>query len=187
MRSGLARQGEQIYKANGCNYCHSQQVRAKGFGSDVERGWGGRNGVVQSVDQDYLYDYPVMLGTQRVGPDLANIGLRQTNLTTLLLHIYQPSLTMPGSIMPPYPYLFDKHKLAFGEKASDDALPLSAETEAGYEVVPTPQARALAAYLLSLRSEAVLFEAPPFPPKTNSVAKAQTNAPVAAMTNAPAK
>ena len=34
---------------------------------------------VQSVDQDYLYDRPVMLGSQRVGPDLANIGRRQTN------------------------------------------------------------------------------------------------------------
>jgi len=40
MRSGLARQGEQVYRANGCFYCHTEQVRSKGFGADVERGWG---------------------------------------------------------------------------------------------------------------------------------------------------
>ena len=65
MRPGMARQGEQVYRANGCFYCHTQQVRPRGFGSDVERGWGGRTGDVQSVDEDYLYDQPVMLGTQR--------------------------------------------------------------------------------------------------------------------------
>src|SRR5271165_2082956 len=77
MRPGLARQGEQVYRANGCYYCHSQQVRPRGFGSDTERGWGARGGRVQSVDEDYLYDRPVMLGSQRVGSDLTNIGLRQ--------------------------------------------------------------------------------------------------------------
>src|SRR5450631_4032164 len=79
MRPGLARQGEQVYRANGCFYCHSEQVRPKGFGADYERQWGARKGIVQSVDQDYLYDLPVMLGNQRVGPDLANIGARETN------------------------------------------------------------------------------------------------------------
>ena len=184
MRPGLARQGEQIYRANGCFYCHSEQVRPKGFGTDVERGWGARTGKVQSVDQDYLYDRPVMLGNQRVGPDLANIGFRQTNEMALLLHIYNPRLSMPNSVMPPYRFLFGMNKLKPGEKPSTNALPEIAGAPTGYEILPKPEAHALAAYLLSLRETTVLFEAPPAPlPKTNAPAAAgKTPA-----TNAPAK
>ena len=39
-RPGLARQGADVYRAHGCAACHSQQVRAKGFGADLDRGWG---------------------------------------------------------------------------------------------------------------------------------------------------
>ena len=118
MRPGMARQGEQVYRANGCFYCHSQQVRPEGFGTDTERGWGGRPGPVQSVAEDYLYDRPAMLGTQRIGPDLANIGVRQTNEMELLKHIYDPRISMPKSVMPPYRYLFHTRKLKLGEKPS---------------------------------------------------------------------
>jgi cytochrome c oxidase cbb3-type subunit 2 len=189
MRPGLARQGEQIYRANGCFYCHSEQVRPKGFGSDVQRGWGARAGKVQSVDQDYLYDRPVMLGTQRVGPDLANIGARQTNETALLLHLYNPQAVMPGSVMPPYRFLFEKKALKFGAKPSTNALPSVAGAPVGFEILPKPEARALAAYLLSLHSQAILFETPP-PPGTNAPKAVLTNAPAAAAkpaTNTPAK
>jgi cytochrome c oxidase cbb3-type subunit 2 len=186
MRPGLARQGEQIYRANGCFYCHTQQVRPKGYGSDVERGWGARPGLVQSVNQDYLYDRPVMLGTQRVGPDLANIGLRQPDAALLYKHLYDPRLVSPGSVMPPYRFLFEVRKLGLGEKPSLEALPAEVGAAAGYEILPTDDARALVAYLLSLHSEAVLYEAPP--PKTNKVAAASsTNTPAAgASSNAPA-
>ncbi len=197
MRPGLARQGEQVYRANGCYYCHSQQVRPKGFGSDFERQWGARQGVVQSVDQDYLYDRPAMLGTQRVGPDLTNIGLRQTNQVLLLQHLYDPRLTMPKSLMPPYRFLFEKRRLKFGEKPSEDTVSVGNEVAAGYEVVPTDDARALVAYLLSLHSDAVLFETPPFPGAKKAVAAPpSTNAPAGAVpaatnaippTNSPAK
>jgi cytochrome c oxidase cbb3-type subunit 2 len=185
---GMAAQGEHVYRANGCFYCHSQQVRPKGFGADFERHWGGRASIVQSVNQDYLYDHTVMLGNQRVGPDLMNIGLRQpnqTNVTMLLLHIYNPQLTMPKSVMPPYHFLFEKRKLAFGEKPSEDALPLpESELKPGYEVVPTDDAQALAAYLLSRRADAILYETPPFKVATNAVTHlSSTNAP---STNAPA-
>src|SRR5258708_39429309 len=128
MRPGMARQGEQIYRANGCFYCHTRQVRPRGFGTDVERGWGARAGEVQSVSQDYLYDRPVMLGSQRVGPDLANIGVRQPDAASLLKHLYSPQLVTPGSVMPPYKFLFKVSKLKVGEKPSTDALDLGNET-----------------------------------------------------------
>jgi len=71
-RSGMAERGRKIYAANGCVYCHSQQVRADYAASDIERKWGQR----RSAPRDYLFDRPVLLGKMRVGPDLANIGKR---------------------------------------------------------------------------------------------------------------
>jgi cytochrome c oxidase cbb3-type subunit II len=190
MRPGMARQGEQIYRANGCFYCHTEQVRPADYGSDIARGWGGRTGKVQSVAQDYLYDTPVMLGSMRIGPDLANEGRRQTNEMVLLLHLYDPrnpQFGVPGSVMPPYKFLFQTRKLRPGRAPDADALPIQG-LAANEEVVPTDDARALVAYLTSLHSDAVLFETPPpAPPPTN--APAGTNAVTstnAASTNASA-
>jgi cytochrome c oxidase cbb3-type subunit 2 len=153
-RGGQAAQGAAVYRAQGCAECHTQQVRPKGEGVDYERGWGRR----RSVAQDYIGDYPILLGQQRVGPDLANIGLRSTDVTTHLKHLYNPQLTAPGSMMPPYAFLFEKHKLAPGQQPSPNALP--ADTSPGDEIMPRPEAQALVAYLLSLRADVPLFEAP---------------------------
>jgi cytochrome c oxidase cbb3-type subunit 2 len=92
-RPGLARQGAEGYRANGCVYCHSQQVRP--FGADLER-WGKR----RTVAADYLFDYPVLLGSQRIGPDLANIGVRPRSEEWHLLHLYDPRSVVPNSTMP---------------------------------------------------------------------------------------
>jgi cytochrome c oxidase cbb3-type subunit 2 len=188
MRPGDARQGEQVYRANGCFYCHSQQVRPKGFGADEKLGCNGRSGMEQSVAEDYLYDQPTMLGSQRVGPDLTNIGLRQTNEVELLKHLYNPRFSMPKSVMPPYRYLFETRKLKAGEKLSEGAF--TNGVPAGYVALPKDEARELAAYLISLHSEGILFDTPPpLPPPTNAVAGASaTNATAAKpATNAPVK
>jgi cbb3-type cytochrome oxidase cytochrome c subunit len=71
-KSGMAERGRKIYAANGCVYCHSQQVRADYAASDIERKWGTR----RSAPRDYLFERPVLLGKMRVGPDLSNIGKR---------------------------------------------------------------------------------------------------------------
>jgi cytochrome c oxidase cbb3-type subunit 2 len=153
---GSAVFGREVYRANGCIYCHSQQVRAADFGADIARGWGKR----RSVSRDYLYDKPVFLGTMRTGPDLANIGMRQPSVNWHLSHIYNPQITSKGSIMPPHPFLFDMRKI--GHKPSADALKLSGQfaPQRGYEVVPTADAKNLVAYLLSLRADVALPEAP---------------------------
>jgi len=185
---GAAHQGEQVYRANGCYYCHSQQVRPADFGTDVARGWGGRSGAVQSVAEDYLYAHPAMLGTRRVGPDLANVGLRHTNELEILQHIYNPRALMRGSMMPSYRYLFVTRSLKPGERPSPQAINIPG-IPAGTEVVPTVEAHQLAEYLLSLHSQAILFETPPPPaPPTNAAAGKATNAPAAApATNSAAK
>ena len=71
-KSGMAERGRQIYAANGCAYCHSQQVRADYAASDIERKWGVR----RSAPRDYIFERPAMLGKTRKGPDLSNIGKR---------------------------------------------------------------------------------------------------------------
>ena len=71
-QSGMFARGEHVYAANGCVYCHSQQVRADYIATDIERKWGNR----RSAPRDYIFERPVFLGKMRMGQDLANIGAR---------------------------------------------------------------------------------------------------------------
>jgi cbb3-type cytochrome oxidase cytochrome c subunit len=126
-------------------------------GPDIARGWGVR----RTVAADYLYDSPVLLGSQRVGPDLANVGARLPDVNWQLAHLYSPQAFVKGSPMPPYRFLFEKKKLAQGAQPSGDAVKfLNGAGEPGYEIVPKSEARQLVAYLLSLRAETPIFEAP---------------------------
>jgi cbb3-type cytochrome oxidase cytochrome c subunit len=71
-QSGMVARGARVYAANGCNYCHSQQVRADYSAADIERKWGDR----RSAPRDYIFERPVFLAKMRMGQDLANIGAR---------------------------------------------------------------------------------------------------------------
>lgn len=156
-RNGEAQQGAELYRSLGCVYCHTQQVRPEGFGSDLTRGWGKR----RSVSRDYIHERIVMLGTSRTGPDLTNIGERQSDYSWHFLHLYNPQITSKGSVMPPYPFLFEKRRI-LGGVSSESALKLSGEFAPGegWEVVPTPAARQLVEYLRSLKASVDLPEAP---------------------------
>jgi cytochrome c oxidase cbb3-type subunit 2 len=135
--------GRQVYIANGCIYCHSQQPRDSVQAPDDERGWGRA-----SVAADYHYDKPHLLGTMRTGPDLFNIGARQPSVDWHLGHLYQPRAYVAGSIMPAYPYLFEvKDKLDEGDRVV--TLPRG-HTPAGKVVVARQEALDLVAYLVGL-------------------------------------
>ena len=135
--------GREVYIANGCVYCHTQQPRPKGFAPDFDRGWGRA-----TVAGDYAYDKPHLLGTMRTGPDLFNIGARQPSEDWHLGHLYQPRAYVPGSIMPGYPFLFEiKPKADPGEPVV--TLPPQVAPASGV-VVATPEARDLVQYLLGL-------------------------------------
>jgi cbb3-type cytochrome oxidase cytochrome c subunit len=150
-------------------------------GADISRGWGRR----RTVAQDYVYDSVVQPGIRRAGPDLTNVGARRADPNWQLRHLYAPQTEVKGSTMPPYRFLFEKRKLQPGQSPASDAIPfatagitldVSKDTgPIGWEIVPTDEARALVAYLLSLRADAPLFEAPVTPisaptPATNAVA-----------------
>jgi hypothetical protein len=124
-------------------------------GADISRHWGMRH----SVAEDFLWDTPVQLGSVRVGPDLSNVGMRY-DVNWQLAHLYAPRSESKTSTMPPFHFLFTVQKI--GTEPSPDALQLPAEfaPPAGYEVVPSDDAKNLAAYLVSLRADVPLYDAP---------------------------
>lgn len=140
-------QGRASYVSLGCMYCHSQQPRDRAFAPDEARGWGR-----PSTPGDYAHDYPHQLGTMRTGPDLFNIGARQPSADWHLVHLYEPRALVPWSIMPAYPFLFERKV----RPSPDDVLvklPPGAERPedlAKGVLVARPEARALVAYLRSL-------------------------------------
>jgi cbb3-type cytochrome c oxidase subunit III len=137
--------GRDIYVAEGCSYCHTQQVRP--LSGD---GIFGR----PSTPGDYAYQTPELLGTERNGPDLSNVGARQSSSVWQYIHLYEPRAVVPQSIMPAFPWLFQVVEKA---PPGDQQVPLppSVAPRQGV-VVPTADGKALVAYLLSLKQ-------PPFP------------------------
>jgi cytochrome c oxidase cbb3-type subunit 2 len=96
-KSGMVERGRRIYAANGCIYCHSQQVRPDYAASDIDRKWGAR----RSAPRDYLFDRPVQLGKERMGPDLANIGKRATAEEEKAPATAGASVSPPGGAVSP--------------------------------------------------------------------------------------
>jgi cytochrome c oxidase cbb3-type subunit II len=135
--------GREVYVADGCMYCHSQQPRDRNFAPDEARGWGR-----PSTPGDYAYDYPHQLGTMRTGPDLFNIGARQPSVEWHLTHLYSPRAVVPGSLMPAHRFLFEE-KVVAGPKDTVVKMP-DGKGPPGQVVVATPDALALVAYLRAL-------------------------------------
>lgn len=123
--------GREVYVREGCLYCHSQQVRFNDETNETLRPDHvfGR----PSHEGDYVHDAPALLGTERQGPDLRWEGDRQPSNAWHYRHLWNPQLTSAGSIMPSFSYLFLAN--------STDNRPL-----------PAPDAEALVAYLLALKT-----------------------------------
>ncbi len=112
--------GKEVYQREGCWYCHTQQVRnlleetqRYGMGEEETFKRFGVRALIQappSQPGEYVYDKPHLLGTRRVGPDLARVGGKYDN-TWQFNHLRDPRSTSPGSIMPSYTWLFDKNGL----------------------------------------------------------------------------
>ena len=280
--SGMVQQGRQVYAANGCIYCHSRQLRPDYAAADLDRErdagpsprpkWGSR----RSAPRDYVFDRPLLLGEERMGPDLADLakaapgteenppapaasapaaspaapaqssapaakpaasGAPATSPAANAAapkpgasvapsaspapaaaaanpsptpnpngippayseawhhrHLYSPQSMSPenrDSIMPAYRFLYEKRRIS-GE-LSADALPLTGPDAppAGWEVVPTYEAKCLVAYLMAQDQSHPLKEvksAPGAAPAAASSPAAQQGAPAAApAAAAPAK
>lgn len=90
--------GRAIYAREGCAYCHTQQVR---FTEADEARFGA-----PTLAWESRRDYPHMLGTRRIGPDLSRAaGTRSEDWH--LVHLFAPRDVVPESVMPSYRHLFN--------------------------------------------------------------------------------
>ena len=279
-QSGMVLQGRQVYAANGCIYCHSRQLRPDYASADLDRErdagpsprpkWGAR----RSAPRDYVFDRPLLLGEERMGPDLADLAKAapgtEENLPAPAAstpaaspaapaqppapaakpatsgapatspaanaappkpgpssapgaspapaaaavnpsptpnpngipppyseawhhrHLYSPQSMSPenrDSIMPAYRFLYEKRRIT-GERSAD-ALPLTGPDAppAGWEVVPTYEAKCLVAYLMAQDQSHPLKEvksAPGAAPAAAGSPAAQPGAPAASPAASPA-
>ena len=140
--------GMNIYVAEGCLYCHTQQVRPL----DVDTPFGRPSApgdYARLRPQDIWRMTPEILGTERTGPDLSNTASRQPSDTWQFIHLYNPRAVVKDSVMQAYPWLFETKQ----NPASDDVVvpvPQEYAPRKG-KVVATQKAKDLVAYLLSLK------------------------------------
>lgn len=141
--------GAPVYAANGCALCHTQLIRPTYAGTDMYRkDWAGvpanaAEGIEDSRRETNPFDFAgekfAYIGQGRVGQDLSNVAIRagryaaEDNITPeqwLLNHLYNPRDYDYKSVCPSVSFMFD---------GSADS--------------PKPEAKALAAYLLSMRKD----------------------------------
>ena len=149
--SGMAKQGAEEYAALGCVSCHTQQVRRVEAGFDVDRGWGKR----PSAPRDYVLQEHVLLGNSRIGPDLANLGLRGYTDQWLHQHLFEPQTLFPSSLCPPSPFLYNEIN---DPKPSDLEITSQDNTKDIRHIRPLVRANRLIAYLQSLKQDYELPE-----------------------------
>ena len=95
----LELEGREVYINEGCNACHTQMIRP--FRSETERyGEFSKSG-------EFIYDRPHLWGSKRTGPDIHRIGRKYPD-SWHYNHMLEPESMSPGSIMPAYPWLFER-------------------------------------------------------------------------------
>lgn len=149
-----------VYISEGCVACHTQQVR----NIEMDQVWGSRPSVpadyaVSKKRFDFWRQSPSVLGSERTGPDLTDIGKRQSSETWHLMHLFNPRSVVNASVMPSYPWLFTQKKES--DVDSDDvvvSLPEKYYNREGYSVVATEDALNLVEYLKSLKQHSLTEE-----------------------------
>jgi cytochrome c oxidase cbb3-type subunit I/II len=94
--SALELEGRDLYIREGCNVCHSQQVRP--FKTETDR-----YGALSTAGEG-VYDRPFLWGSRRTGPDLARVGGKYPD-SWHWLHFQDPRRIEPRSNMPAFAFL----------------------------------------------------------------------------------
>lgn len=142
--------GKAVFIANGCVACHTQQVRNVA----MDKPWGDRPGLAADYAgihrTDIWRNTATLMGTERTGPDLTNIGNRQPSKDWNLVHLFNPRIVVKESIMPAYSWLFTTKK---DPEKNDIIVNVPAEFSNGEDgkVIATREALYLIAYLQSLK------------------------------------
>lgn len=142
--------GKNLFIANGCVACHTQQVR----NIEMDKVWGSRPSMAADyagmVRTDTWRNTATLMGTERTGPDLIDIGNRQPSKDWNLVHLFNPRIVVKQSIMPAYPWLFEFK----AEPAENDVVVNVPDTYLNGKEgkwVATNDALYLVAYLQSLK------------------------------------
>lgn len=146
--------GKMVYISEGCQACHTQQVRSNA----IDQPWGERPSIPADYSQNTRMNFwrntASVLGSERTGPDLTNIGNRQPGALWHLLHLYNPRAVVKESIMPAYPWMFrEVDDVRTGDRAIN--LPDEFAPKNGKKVITTQRVEDLIAYLVSLKQAPV--------------------------------
>jgi cytochrome c oxidase cbb3-type subunit II len=149
---GEALKGKEVFIANGCVACHTQQVR----NIDMDNVWGARPSIAAdyagSHRMSWWMNSATLMGTERTGPDLTNIGNRLPSEDWHLVHLFNPRTVVEESIMPSYPWLFEVKEMATkGDRIVN--VPVALLQRKTDVVVAKEEALQLVAYLQSLKQQ----------------------------------
>jgi len=125
----LERLGRAVYQREGCWYCHSQYVRPV---ADEDQRWGP----VSQVGE-YAHDWPHLLSTRRIGPDLTRVGLKYSDHWHYAHH-WSPTTVVPDSIMPDFRWLFRTVAVRVVDTDGQPALADSAALRAVFDFSARP-------------------------------------------------
>ncbi len=148
--AGDALAGKLVYISEGCVGCHSQQVR----NVEMDKVFGSRPGMAAdyaNIGRTSIWqNTATLMGTERTGPDLTNVGARQPGIDWNLLHLYNPRLVVAQSIMPSYEWLFE---IKLQPAKSDIVVMVPPDFLQGKpgKVVAKKEALQLVAYIQSLK------------------------------------
>jgi mono/diheme cytochrome c family protein len=118
--------GRELFYSNGCNYCHTQYVRAE----DTAMGPVSEGG-------NYVFDNPMILGSERTGPDLSYVG-RKRSETWEIEHLKDPRQFSPLSIMPSFEFIpvedlsaIAAYLFSLGDRVAQECMILPPDVYAG--------------------------------------------------------
>lgn len=158
--SGDEKAGKLIYIAEGCVGCHSQQVR----NIEMDKVFGKRPGMAAdyaNIGRTSIWqNTATLMGTERTGPDLTDVGNRQSSVDWNLMHLYQPRSVVPQSIMPSYQWLFE---IKANPSKSDIVVNVPSQFLNGKtgKVIASKKALQLVAYIRSLKQTPLPDGTPP--------------------------
>ncbi|MDQ1149142.1 cytochrome c [Sphingobacterium zeae] len=142
--------GKSLFISNGCVACHTQQVR----NVEMDKVWGSRPSLAadyaDSKRTDFWRNTATLMGTERTGPDLTDLGNRQPSRDWNLVHLYNPRIVVKESVMPAYSFLFT-YKEETDKNDVIVSVPGKYMKGKSGKVVATQDALHLVAYLQSLK------------------------------------
>lgn len=104
-RAELIELGENIFKIEGCWYCHTDQSRT--LVEDCVLNGSDSYPAPPSCANEYIYQNVTFPGTKRNGPDISRVGVKRPSRDWHKSHFWSPKTKSKGSIMPAFRHFFD--------------------------------------------------------------------------------